>query len=323
MKKLTAILVIIICLVDIAKSQDPLFSQYFVNSLDLNPAFVGTANDPRVMLHYRNQWPGAFGRTFATYQGSYDQYIKSISGGIGFNILRDNLFSSVLTATNIDMIYCYHAKISRTFTLQSALQFTFQFENFNPAGLAPLNNEVLSSSQITKPDFAIGFLGRSRYSQIGLSVHHLNSGYVKFNYAFIKTPLKISLFYSRNIKIYNKDKVQENGFILSPAIMIQNQAQSYVINYGTNFIFGDFLTGFWMRNNLPFQFTSIIFNVGYTFTNLKRGNICVIYSYDYELPSLNNMMPVTGAHEVSVVLTLPTDPKRKRYGPVKCPDDLY
>jgi len=318
MKKIIAILFVCFCLIDLARTQDPLFSQIYLNSMDLNPAFAGTANDPRFFLHYRNQWPGAFDKAFTTFQGSYDQYIKSISGGLGFNIMRDNLYGSALTATNIDAIYSYRAKINRNFTLQSALQLTIQFENFNPAGLTSVIPEPLQSSQVTKPDFAVGFLGRSRYSQIGLSVHHLNSGYLKFNYVFISTPLEISLFYSRNIKITNKDNVQENGFIVSPVIMLQKQAQSYVINYGTNFIFGDFMTGIWVRNNIPFQFTAIIFSIGYTFNNLSLG-----YSWDYELPSINHMMPVTGAHELSLILTLPADPKRKRYGPVKCPDDLF
>jgi type IX secretion system PorP/SprF family membrane protein len=318
MKKIITILFLYFCLIDQAKSQDPLFSQFFLNSIDINPAFAGTTNDPRFCLHYRNQWPGAFTKAFSTFQGSYDQYVKSISGGLGFNVMRDNIFGSSLTATNVDLIYSHRAKISRNFTLQSALQLTYQFENFNPAGLTSVIPEQLQSSQVTKPDFAVGFLGRSRYSQIGLSVHHLNSGYLKFNYAFIKTPLKISLFYSRNIKIYNKDKVQENGFILQPVIMLQTQAQSYVINYGANFVFGNLLAGLWVRNNIPFQFTAIIFSLGYTFNNLSLG-----YSYDYELPSIYHMMPVTGAHEFSLILTLPVDPKRKRYGPIKCPDDLF
>ncbi len=51
--------------------------------------------------------------------------------------------------------------------------------------------------------------------------------------------------------------------------MIQKQGQSYVINYGANFIFGDFYTGCWIRNNLPFQFTSIIISIGYTFNKLS------------------------------------------------------
>lgn len=216
MKKFESIFFFLGFLILSVRGQDPLFSQVFINSLDLNPAFTGTANDARFFLHYRSQWPGAFDKTFGTYQLSYDQYIKSISSGLGFGIMRDNIYSSALTSTNIDLMYSYRAKINRKFTLQSAIQISFQFQNLNTTGLSSETTEAIPSSQLTKPDVAVGFLGRSRYSNIGLSIYHLNSGYIKFNYAFIKSPLKISLFYSRNIKIYNKNKVQENGFILSP-----------------------------------------------------------------------------------------------------------
>jgi type IX secretion system PorP/SprF family membrane protein len=322
MKKIAAICFYCIVTVFLVRAQDPMFSQFFYNSLDINPAFAGTANDPRIFLHYRNQWPGAFDKSMITYQGSYDIFIKSASSGFGINLMRDNLYGTALTSSNIDMIYCYRAKISRTFALQSAVQVSFQFENFDANGLTSTDAETLPSNQVTKPDFAVGFLGISRNSQVGLSFHHLNSGYIKFNYNFIKTPLKITFFYTRSFKIYNSDKVQENGFVLAPVLMIQKQAESYNINYGTNFIFNNILAGLWVRNNIPFQFTSIILNAGYTFTNLKMGNLSLGYSYDYEIPSINNFMPVTGAHEITLILTLPNDPKKKRYGPIKCPDML-
>ncbi len=195
MKKIAAFVFICSCLYTIARAQDPLFSQFFLNSLDVNPAYAGVANDPRFFLHYRNQWPGAFDKEFATYQVSYDQHIKSISGGLGFNILRDDLFGSALTSTNIDMIYNHRTKINRNFTLQSALQVSFQFENLNTAGLIPVDQASAPiSDQMTKPDFAVGFLGRSRYSQIGLSFHHLNTGYLKFNNSFINNSIKNYIF---------------------------------------------------------------------------------------------------------------------------------
>lgn len=316
MKKLIILIYIINCLICSIKAQDPIFSQFFQNSLSLNPAAAGISDYTRFFLHYRNQWP-AFDKTFITYEGSYDQYIKSINGGIGLNILRDNLAGSILTSTNVDLIYSYRTKITRNFLLQSGLQASLQFHNLNSTSLNTQTTQTVAISQLTtQPDFSIGFFGKTRYSWIGLSFHHLNSGYIQFTNSFVSTPLKISLYYSRNIKIYNKNMVKNNGFILTPAIMFQKQAQSIAFNYGTNFTFGDLNVGAWIRNNMPFQFSSIIFSIGYTFNNLKVG-----YSYDYEMLSVNNLMPVTGAHEFTCILIIPTDPKRKRYGPVKCPKE--
>ena len=42
------------------KAQDPEFTQFYANPLYLNPAFAGSARCPRIVMNYRNQWPGMF-----------------------------------------------------------------------------------------------------------------------------------------------------------------------------------------------------------------------------------------------------------------------
>ncbi len=293
------------------KAQDIFFSQYFLNSLNSNPAVAGSANDPRIFLQYRNQWP-SLGNAFVTYQGSYDQYIKSINSGIGLNIFRDNQGGGTITSTDVDLIYSYRTKINSSLTIQSGLQASFLFNTINVGDF-----ENIGTRQTTQPDVAIGFLGMTRYSQIGLSIYHLNSGIIRFNYNFVTSPVKYSLFYSRKIKIYDPDKVQENGFFLTPSFNVNMQGQSVMINYGAAVEKGNIFGGMWFRNNIPFQFSAIVFSVGFIFNNLR-----VCYSYDYSVMSLNNVTPVTGAHEISLVMTIPTDPKSERYNPVKCPKPL-
>ena len=312
MRKAAFTAIVCILLFQTLKAQDLVFSQFFLNSLQMNPAVAGSANDPRIFLNYRNQWPD-FGSTYVSYQGSYDQYIKSIHGGVGLNILRDNV-GGIFNSTNIDIIYSYRTRISQFFTLQSGLQASFIFHSVN-AGMLSNSALQLDSRSTTQPDFSVGFLGITRTSQIGLSFHHLNSGYLRFNYNFIKSPLKISFLYVKNIKIVNENKVADDGFILSPSVLVQKQGQSIMFNYGAGITKDVFFAGIWVRNNFPFQFTSAIFSLGLTFENYRFG-----YSYDYSIPSLYNYMPMTGAHEITMVITFPVDPKSKRYGPVNCPD---
>jgi type IX secretion system PorP/SprF family membrane protein len=295
------------------KSQDPVFSQFFLNSINLNPAAAGSANAQRVFLQYRNDWP-EFSNAFVTYQGSYDQYIKAIHSGFGFNILRDNQAGGILTSTNVDLIYSYRIKINNDVHVQAGLQSTFQFIGSNFADFKT-NPDNLNSRQSTQPDFSIGFLYMTRNAQIGLSVHHLNSGYLSFDYSnFVKSPLKISLFYTRNIKIHDASTAKENGFIISPSILVQKQDQALFVNYGAGVSYNMMFWGLWARNNYPFQFTSIIFSAGITFNNIRLG-----YSYDYSVLSLDNLTPMTGAHEFSVIYIIPHDSKAERYGPIKCP----
>ena len=312
MKKAAVTAIISILMFQTFQAQDLVFSQFFLNSLQMNPAVAGSANEPRIFLDYRNQWPD-FGSTFVSYQGSYDQYIKAMHGGVGLNILRDNE-GGIFNSTNIDLVYSYRTKINQFFTLQSGLQASFAFHNIN-AGALSTPTLQLASTSTAQPDFSVGFLGITRTSQIGLSINHLNTGYLRFNYNFISNPLKISLFYTKNIKIVNEDRVADEGFILSPSILVQKQGQSIMINYGAGVTKDIFFAGIWLRNNLPFQFTAAIFSLGLTFENYRFG-----YSYDYLIPSINNYMPMSGAHEITMVITFPTDPKRNRYAPVQCPD---
>lgn len=281
--------------------------------MHLNPAIAGSANDPRVFLHYRNQWPD-FGNAFITYQGSFDQYIKKIHGGLGISFLRDNIANGMLSQTDATLIYSYRIKVTRKYTVQAGLQATFRFFGVNTELLQDATLFPLESYQTTQPDIGIGFLGINRNSQVGLSIANLNNGLVRFNYNYVVKPLKITFFYSKSIKIYNPHKVKDNGFYLTPAIMIQKQAQSIMINYGAGIVKSNILAGIWLRTNLPFQLTTTIFSIGYAFDNVRIG-----YSYDYGMLSLKNMMPVTGAHEITMVATFPLDPKRNRYGPVRCP----
>ena len=290
-------------------AQDPLFSQFFYNALYLNPANAGAANDPRIFLSYRNQWP-AFGSTFVTYQGSYDQYIKSIQGGLGINIIRDNVAGGIINSTKVDLIYARRYTINFDWTLQAGLQTSFNFFGVSADGL----NANLPNYATTQLDVGTGILAYSRFSQWGLSIDHLNTGFIKVNPTFVPMPLKISLYYSRNFKVFNPRVINSRTYIVSPALLVQKQGSSLYVNYGLGVRYETILGAVFVRTNVPLQVTNTIFALGVTLGSWQLG-----YSYDYNLLWLKNQMPFTGAHEVTLTRTFPPDPTRQRYGPVPCP----
>lgn len=296
-------------------SQDPIFSQYFLNPLDLNPALAGSIDDPRLFLRYRNQWP-SFGSTFVTYQASYDQYVEKMNGGLGVNLIRDNIAGDVISNTKVDLLYSYRIKASKKLAFQAGLQASFQY--FNVRAVQVNNAVTTNGGSNMQPDFAIGFLGLTRFAQYGISIDHLNTGFISFNNSnFAVSPIKVSLHYSRDISLSNPNKTQATVFTLRPAILLQKQAGSTYLNIGAGLRQGPLMGGLWLRSNLPFQLTTTIFSIGYTLGSWQFG-----YSYDYNLLSIRNIMPITGAHEVTILATFPIDPKRKRYGAVNCPKFL-
>jgi len=70
-------------------AQDPVFSQFYLSPLQLNPGLSGLTEDPRFSANYRNQYPG-FNNAYRTYALSYDQFFPSIKGGLGFWLLSDD-----------------------------------------------------------------------------------------------------------------------------------------------------------------------------------------------------------------------------------------
>ena len=315
-KRIFYIIILIFSQIFTLSSQDLYFSQFFLNSIDLNPAMAGASIQPRMFLHYRNQWPD-FGSTFVTYQVSYDQYISKMKGGFGLNLMRDNIANGIITNTEFDLMYAYRFKASRKLTVQLGTAASFHFFNIDKSIITSNSTTPVSTSAAVgsqQPDLGIGFLGITRYSLYGISVKHLNPGFIRFNYNFVSSPYKFNFYYSRNFTISNLKTIQPTVYMLTPAILVQKQSGSTYINYGASLRQGNIMVGLWGRTNLPMQFTTAIFSCGYTFGNWEFG-----YSYDYNLLSTQNLMPVTGAHEISIIAVFPVDPKRKRYGPISCP----
>ncbi len=60
----------------VTQAQDPQFSQFYANPLYLNPAFAGGALAPRVMMNYRNQWPG-LAANYVTTSFAVDHYFAN------------------------------------------------------------------------------------------------------------------------------------------------------------------------------------------------------------------------------------------------------
>ena len=78
-----------------AKAQDPVFSQFYLSPLQLNPGLTGLTEDPRFSANYRNQFPG-FNNAYRTYALSYDQYFPYANIGAGFWLLSDDAGDGLL-----------------------------------------------------------------------------------------------------------------------------------------------------------------------------------------------------------------------------------
>ena len=105
-------LIILIISINCVHGQDPLFTQFFSNALQLNPSLAGRDLSPRFHTTYRNQWP-EINNAFVTYNIEYDQFSDKLHGGIGFQILSDKTGNKSLNTTSFSTIYSYQLIINR------------------------------------------------------------------------------------------------------------------------------------------------------------------------------------------------------------------
>ena len=105
------------------QSQDPLFTQFFSNALQLNPALAGRDLSPRFHTTYRNQWP-EINNAFVTYNIEYDQFSDKLHGGVGFQLLHDKSRNGSLNTTaffnNVSVSSHFKSKMDYQFWLKAS-----------------------------------------------------------------------------------------------------------------------------------------------------------------------------------------------------------
>lgn len=295
-------------------AQDPEFTQFYANPVYLNPAFAGASKCPRLIMNYRNQWPGLSG-TFVTYAASYDAHVDALSGGVGLMLMQDNQASGTINTSSVSGVYAYQWDVNRFFSVKTGFQATYFSKtlnweklNFNDQidpifGFIYPTAEAPSGRSAGAPDFSVGMLGYSEKFYAGFAVHHLTQPDVGFEDSPAKLPRKYTVHAGANIPI---KKHAKDGTI-SPNILVQRQGDFTQVNMGLYVSKGPVVGGLWYRNQ-----DSFIVLVGLQTDVFKLG-----YSYDVTVSKLSNS--TYGSHEISFAILFPCKEKRIKFRPPRCP----
>lgn len=305
---------------DQSYAQDAEFTQFYANPLYLNPAFAGTNKCPRININYRNQWPG-LSATFVTTSASYDQYVPSISGGLGLMVVSDRE-AQTLSTTRVSGIYAYQLKVNRKFSLRAGLEATFFQKSLDWSKLTfgdmidSRRGFVFDSGDVPRGgsrsgmDFSAGLIGFSEHYFFGLSAHHINQPDESLIKGNSPIPIKITghagavIPISKSGSKYSKDE----GLSLSPNILYRKQGPSSQLNMGLYAKKGPLVGGVWYRNSDAF-----IILLGIHAKQVKIG-----YSYDATISKLS--LASGGAHEVSLNYTFKCRTKKRTFRSVTCPE---
>ncbi|SFG72904.1 PorP/SprF family type IX secretion system membrane protein [Pontibacter chinhatensis] len=126
MKKLLPVLLLVLLAVPLAQAQQqPQFTHYGFNGMQISPAYAGITKRPEFMSIYRYQWLG-YDATFddggapQTLFLSAHAPVRLLHGGVGLNLMRDKVANTtVLTAA---LSYSFHINIGETGKLGLGIQ---------------------------------------------------------------------------------------------------------------------------------------------------------------------------------------------------------
>jgi type IX secretion system PorP/SprF family membrane protein len=295
-------------------AQDPYFSQFFNSILYLNPAYAGSAHQPRISAAYRNQMP-ALGSPWISYNASFDMSVKPIQGGIGINIQNDQQ-GPALNRFSADFMYSYFLALNNQVTIHAGFQASYSHRFLNGSSLV-LPSQIDSRGNIDPfaesvgdgskgyPDFAVGFVALSRTAYGGISMHHLT----KPNLSLARTSpgdqteswslqRKLTVHGGVYIPVYEK-KLGREALKLNPNVVYLHQGSFRQINYGMDIVYKTVYAGAWFRHSIDFKVNAFIIHLGY-----EHDYFRISYSHDFNVYSPWNMMQNMGAHELGLMLRL-------------------
>lgn len=297
-----------------AFSQDPEFTQFYANPLYLNPAFAGSAQCPRLILNYRNQWPG-IENAFQTYSGSFDRYVKQLSGGLALQLVRDGSGQGTFQTTSVSASYAYHTPINKKISLSAGFKAGFLQKSIDWAaltygdmidknkGFVYESSEQAGVNSRSNVDFSAGVMAFSKKAFVGFAVNHL-------------TQPKIGLT-DNNTRLFRRYTGHAGVTIpiggenfsdlsLSPNVLFTYQNTFRQLNVGLYVKKGFLTVGLWYRSE-----DAMIILIGIETAKYKIG-----YSYDITISQLADRS--AGAHEVSFTFQFPCNTKKRKYTGENC-----
>lgn len=299
-------------------AQDPTFTQFYANPIYLNPAFAGSHGCPRFNMNYRNEWP-SLSSNYVTYSASYDSYFKGISGGLGIIATHDRQGSGTIQTSNLGLIYSFHLKFSRKFSLLfgAKANWTQKFLDWDKLTFGDMIDErkgfIYNTGDIRNNgskgffDAGAGVVGMSKRFFFGFAAHHLNMPNESMLDQVSRMPIRYTGHFGADIVISNRSRFETKTSIM-PNVIFQYQRGFMEMNIGTYIKHGAFQAGVWFRNKDAF-----ILTIG-----LNTGSMRIGYSYDVTVSKLNNGVS-GGSHEVSFGLNLKCRDKQVRYNMNSCP----
>ncbi|ASB49629.1 PorP/SprF family type IX secretion system membrane protein [Alkalitalea saponilacus] len=311
-------------------AQDVSFSQVYSAPLYLSPSFAGFTSGGRVILNYRDQWPGV-SNTFRSYSFSYDEYLSNYNSGVGVLFLRDDQGGGQLVSQNLGVVYAYELAINRYLFVRPGLQFKYSERKIDPSRLTqvgpdgevfPWINAEFPVDQYRKLDATASAMVYSQDFWLGFTVDNLVKNNIGFTDVESTIPVK-TVVYGGARWVYKPSGLGYNEQSASFAFMYRNQQTFQQLDLGVYWNTYPIEVGVWYRG-IPGISTenlsnndALIFSLG-----VNVGTVHFAYSYDLTLSGLSGYSG--GSNEFSLIYRFNRGPIITRpIGPIPCSEPAH
>ena len=269
--------------------QDPVYTQYMENLLNINPAYAGAKDLLSMMAVSRNQWVG-MAHAPVTRAMSVNAPIGKTNMGLGLSFLSDQIWP--IKQNGLYMDYSYTLRFRNKSKLALGLKAGINFYEANVAGL-PTNdpNDPVFTSDFDQsflPNLGIGafyhtprfYAGISAPKLIKNTIHKSGFSTGQFKREEVNIFLMSAYVFTVNRSVNFKPSVLSR--------FVTNAPVSFDIN--STFVFADrlWLGAMWRLGD----------SVGGLFQIQTNNKMKIGYSYDYPISRLGGFNK--GTHEIMV-----------------------
>lgn len=298
-------------------AQDPLFSQYYVNGIYINPAMNAAKGNSRASMQYRNQRAGENYR-YSTYNAALELPFSESNSSLGFMAVNDQTRNNLLNHSAFSLVYAYKFQINHRWLMQTAIQagigqnrlsndLIFEDQLSLEGATAHRSAENFSDENMIYPDFSSGFTILSKKYYFGAAIHHLNRPNLAFRDSYERN-LERKYTFHGGAKFSKKTPGRMKTYY-SPNFIVQIQGESSTVSLGNYFYHNGLTAGLWYRWN-----DALIAGFGYEFNPFR-----VSYSADF---SVGRYPSAALSHEISLAIRLQSKSNKLKHfndGLVYCP----
>lgn len=315
------------------KAQDVSFSQAYAVPLYLSPSFAGLTDGSRLVLNYRDQWPGIPG-TYSSVAFSFDHFFREYSSGLGLLFVRDDQGKGQLVKQDFGLAYAYEFEVFRNIFVRPGIQFKYAEQKIDPSKLIPpedINPDdgtylpgsaYIATESYKRFDATASAMIYSDFFWAGAVVDHLVKKDIGYTDIETYMPIKTTVYGGYKIR-YREGGRKHDEQSVTVAMNYHNQGKFNQLDIGAYWYINPLEMGLWYRG-IPGASSegytnndAIIMILGVTI-----GNIRFSYSYDYTLSGLSGSS--NGANEFAIMYRFNSGYKKKsNRGAMPCSQSGY